>query len=293
MSIADYQPLVTVVIVCYKHAEYIADSIISVVKQTYPSIQLIVIDDESPDESRSIISKLAEQYYFETFFPKNAGLTAALNKGMALAQGKYFVYLGADDKMFLDRIEKQVTFMESHDEYAVCAGNVLLINEHGETRKKQSHVTGGELTFDDIFLHRKEGVRAPTALIRTDILKAVGGYNAAVALEDIYMWLKITSKGHRIYVMDDELTYYRKHDSNQSKNVIFMADAIEQIYSDYQSHPQYQRMINTLLINLFLKAAKRNYPGALSILKRVKLPYYNMKVVLGLCYLLGRWISKR
>lgn len=284
ITASTHQPLVTVVIVCYKHASYVKQSIMSVLEQSYSSIELIVVDDESPDDSPLLIKELAVQYKFKTIFQKNSGLTAALNKSIELAAGKYFVYLAADDNMYLDRLEKQVTFMECNPQYAVCAGNAVIINENGDIIKKQDFHPARELTFNDIFMHSKAGIRAPTAMIKTDILREVGGYDPTIALEDIYMWLKITSKGYVLYVMDDVLTYYRKHSSNQSKNIVFMADCMTAIYADYQSHPAYRTVMNTLLINLFFKAAKRRYPNAMVVLKRVPWQHYNFKVLLGLCY---------
>lgn len=280
------QPLVTVVIVCYNHASYIKESILSVLDQTYKHIELIVIDDESPDCSQQLIQDLALQFKFKKIFQKNAGLTAALNKGLELASGKYFIYLAGDDKMHHERIEKQVSFMESHPDYVVCAGNVIIIDENGYPIKKQVVNKARHLTFDDIFEHRQAGIRAPTAMIKTDILRKVGGYNQTIALEDIYLWLKISSFGYPLYVMEDVLSYYRKHSENQSKNILFMADCIEAIYSDYQTHASYHRVINNLLINLFFKAAKRNYPGAFEVLKRVSVWRYNIKVLVGLLYCL-------
>ena len=179
--------------------------------------------------------------------------------------------------------------MEAHAHYAVYAGNALIIDEHGNVAKKQTLPKARELNFDDIFEHKKAGIRAPTAMIQTHILHEVGGYNPNIPLEDIYMWLKISSKGYLFYVTEDVLSYYRKHSSNQSKNILFMADCITLIYADYKQYPQHDRVLNTLLINLFFKAAKRGYHNALPVLRRVPMRYYNSKVLLGFCY----WLINR
>lgn len=283
------KPLVTVLVTSYNHQAFVADCIKSILNQTWENIQLIVIDDESPDDSPRIIRELADEFGF-TFAPqKNTGLAGVLNNGLAMAEGKYFVYVGSDDVSMLDRIEKQVRLMESRPDVAVCSGNYLIIDEHGVPERKQHFSPPRELDFDDIFLRSDAGIKAPTSMIRTDALKEVGGYDPKIQLEDIYMWLKLTAAGYKVYVLGDVLAYYRKHESNQSKNMNFMADNFEAIYGEYKSHPQYERTINRLLINLFAKSVRRGYRDSMGILKRIKPSHYNAKLmVMALLWMIKR-----
>ena len=273
-------PLVTVIVTSYNHQEFVAECILSIIRQTYKNIELIVIDDGSPDESQDIIRALADEYDFQFVEQENQGLATVLNNGIELAKGKYFISIGSDDACMLDRIEKQVCFMESSENVAICAGNYLVIDENGIPKKRQNFSRPRELTFDDIYLHSDSGIKAPTAMIRTDILRSVGGYDPNIRLEDIYMWLKITRTGENAYVLGDVLAYYRKHGGNQSRDMCFMADSLEAIYGEYREHPQYEKTISTLLINLFVKSVRRGYKNSFGILKRLKPQYYNLKLVL-------------
>lgn len=257
--------------------------------QTYKNIQLIVIDDGSPDDSPRIIRELADEFGF-TFLPQeNTGLTGVLNNGLALAKGKYFVYVGSDDISMLDRIEKQVTLMESRPDVAICAGNYVVVDEQGVPDRKQHFSPPRELDFDDIFIRSESGIKAPTTMIRTDALNEVGGYDPDIQLEDIYMWLKLTAAGYKACVLGDVLAYYRKHAGNQSRNINFMADNFETIYSAYQDHPSYDQTINKLLIDLFAKSVRRGYPDAINLLKRIKPTHYNGKLVVATLF----WLVKR
>lgn len=283
------KPLVTVLVTSYNHQAFVANCIKSILNQTWENIQLIVIDDESPDDSPRIIRELADEYGF-TFVPqKNTGLAGVLNNGLSLARGKYFVYVGSDDASMLDRIEKQVELMESRPDVAVCSGNYIIIDEYGVPERKQHFSPPRELGFDDIFLHSDAGIKAPTTMIRTDALKEVGGYDPEIQLEDIYMWLKLTSAGYKAYVLGDVLAYYRKHKGNQSKNINFMADNFETIYGEYKTHPQYEKTINRLLINLFAKSVRRGYPDSIGILKRIRPNHYNAKLLMMVLL----WMVKR
>ena len=281
-------PVVTVLIASYNHAHYVRESILSVLKQTYKNIQLIVIDDGSTDNSVTIIDVLAKQYDFQFISQENAGLPAVLNRGIALAKGKYFVSFGSDDIMVLDRIEKQVAWMEAHPSFAVCAGNIIEVDADGQPLYKQHFPPACNLGFEDIFTHSVRNIRAPTAMIRRDVFDAVGHYDPSIRLEDIYMWLKIANRGYGIHVMSDILAYCRKHPTNNSKNMLFMADSFISIYSPYKTHPLYNKTINRLLINLFLKSARRGYQNSLAVLRKVSPRYYNFKVLVGLVNLVFR-----
>lgn len=225
---------------------------------------------------------MSKKYGFQFIVQKNQGLPTVLNNGLQVAKSKYFVAIGSDDVCMLDRIEKQVEYMESRDDISVCAGNCLVIDEDGVPVKSQKFITPRELTFDHIFLRKNAEVPAPTVMCRTEIMRQVGGYNPNIKLEDIYMWLKITSTGSNIYVMGDVLAYYRKHSGNQSKNMTLMADGLEKIYSEYSQNPNYERTINKLLINLFAKSVRRGYPQPMKLFKRISPRYYNSKLILML-----------
>lgn len=271
-------PLVTVLIASYNHHEFIEACINSYANQTYSNIQLIVIDDGSTDNSLNLIRELSDRYSFNFISQSNQGLSKVLNKGIGLAQGKYFVSASSDDIPMLDRIEKQVDLLESRGDILICAGNHVEIDENGEVYKRQKTYDARELTFEDIFYRKVVGVSAPTAMCSTEVLRSVGGYDSSVRLEDIYMWLKVTSHGYKIFIMSDVLAYYRKHSNNQSKNIEFMAQNLIKIYKEYSDKPLHDKMINQLLINLFAKAVQRGYPYPFKLIKYIALRYYNFKL---------------
>lgn len=280
-------PLVTVIVPSYNHAAYVGLTIDSILRQTYPNIELIVIDDGSSDESPTLLRKLADSAGFHLETQANIGLSRTLNKGIALARGKYICPFGSDDIMLLDRIEKQVRFMEDNPGIAVCGGNQLLIDAKGVIiDKRQRFPAYRELDFDDIFLDRKPAIPASSAMLRREVLEREGGYDPEIRLEDMYMWFKLTARGHRIAGLNDVLIYYRKHPTNSYKNAGFMAENMLKTYAAYADHPQYDRVVNEYLVSMFLRASKGAKRQALDILKRISPRYYNGKVVRGLFYLL-------
>ncbi|MFT3929023.1 MAG: glycosyltransferase [Spongiibacteraceae bacterium] len=280
-------PLVTIIIPSYNHAAYIQKTVESVVRQTYKPIELIVIDDGSTDGSQTLLAGLAAEYGFCFESQANQGLSRTLNKGIALAQGKYICTVGSDDILLLDKTERQVAFMESNPTVAVCGGNQLIIDSDGIiVNKRQRFEPYREFSFDDLFLGRKALIAASSAMFRADVLAEQGGYDPDIPLEDMYMWLKLSSRGCRIVGLNDVLIYYRKHASNSYKNAKYMMDSMEKTYAAYARHPQYSRVINDYRRSMFLRAAKYDRQAAVAILRKLPLRFFNLKVMRGLFYCL-------
>jgi len=279
-------PLVSVVVSCYNHENYIKESLLSVLNQSYQNIELIVFDDGSVDNSADIIETLSKEHGFFFQGQENIGFTPTLNKAIKLCKGKYIAFLGSDDLFFEDKIEKQVQFLEDRDDIAVCGGNMVFIGAEGEILEKQKKKPYSEVDFITIFNNRKAGPPASSAMIRLDVLRKMGGYDPKIGLEDLYIWMKITHHGYKIAILDDDMIYYRKHGSNTSKQYKFMSDSIIEIYDQYSSEVGYQDAIHKVLISMFLKISKLDRQYALGILRRIDFRFYNLKVLRGLLALL-------
>lgn len=288
-------PLVTIVIPCYNHARYIEQCIDSVLRQTYPRIQLIVIDDGSCDGSADLIAPLAQRHGFRFIARENRGLTNTLNEALALAEGEYFCPMGSDDIMLPDKTALQVAFLEAHPEAAFCCGNAYFIDQDGafierpNTRFKSETLL---MSFDQYFGNRKAGVIAPSTMIRTALLRQVGGYDTRIRLEDAALWLKLTAMGYKIGFIHNVVMHYRKHPTNTSKNLRFMYESLLHTYEPYRQHPNYPRVLNRFLISTFVTAAKRRQTDlAREALARISPRFYNWKVVRGLGYLARAYLT--
>lgn len=280
------QPLVSIIISCYNHQDYITQCIESVVHQTYGNIELIVIDDGSSDNSADILEKLSQKYNFFFERQKNMGLTRTLNKALLKAQGKYIAPIGSDDILMLDKTEKQVSFLEAHENISVVGGNILCIDDQGLIKQKQRITAYHEADFNTVFLTPKQIPAAPTVMIRAIVLRAVDGFSTDSNLEDLDLWLKITHAGYTIAVMNDIFAYYREHSSNSYKNYQFMTESLMQIYSNYKDEPDYLQVKNQVLLRMFLKVSKKDSQYAWTIFKQISPRYYQWKVVRGLFHLM-------
>lgn len=174
-------PIVTVIISSYNHAHYIEETINSVINQTYPNIELLVIDDGSSDNSVELLIKLQKQHGFDLLIQENKGLSKTLNEAIARAKGELIVPFGSDDIMLPERITTQVNYIQDKPEVGICASNMDIIDSEGnlfpEKEQKHRHIPFRRLDFDDIFLDRKPGAMAATLMLRKEALVKIGGFD--------------------------------------------------------------------------------------------------------------------
>lgn len=248
-------PLVSVLISSFNHVNYATAAIESVIRQTYDNIELIVIDDGSTDGTTALLKDLSEQYGFSFSARENKGFTATLNELVKMCHGKYISILASDDFLMLDKIEKQVLFLEENPRYGVCGGNFITINEIGEVTKKQKFRPARDLNFEDIFLDLKPGIAAGSAMIRKEILPTPA-YDPTIEIEDLFQWLKITEKGIPIHVLNDIVFFYRKHSSNMHKDIERIHKNVIRIYDHFCDNELHSECVEKFNIQIALRSAK-------------------------------------
>jgi alpha-1,3-rhamnosyltransferase len=237
-------PLVTAVIPVYNHEKYVVESIRSILGQSYPNIELIVINDGSQDRSHEMILTLLEECKqrfsrFEYINRTNMGLSATLNQALSMAKGKYFSALASDDIALSTKFTLLVDALESADSSCAAAfGNALFINENGQRvelgvngtihESKSTKTSGTFLEFYTQYrdfdyrsedfgtyrtLLRDNYLPAMSNIVRTDLLREVDGWSVGNLVEDWEMWLKL-SKRHTFLLIDRPMALYRLHGLN-------------------------------------------------------------------------------
>ena len=130
----DNLPLVSIVTPSYNQAEYLEETIQSVLSQTYPNIEYILVDGASSDGSLEIIEKY-ESKLARWISEKDKGQTDAINKGFALAKGEIIGWINSDDTLLTNAVEKAVTYLQAHPQVGLVYGDANYIDE-------KSHVIG-------------------------------------------------------------------------------------------------------------------------------------------------------
>src|SRR3954470_15335442 len=120
--------LVSVVIPCYKQAHFLAEAIESALNQTYSSVEIIVVNDGSPDDTNRVVQRYPNVRLIEQ---RNQGLSASRNAGIRESRGNFLIFLDADDKLRPNAIKAGLHWLNCYPECAFVSGGYVLTTSEG------------------------------------------------------------------------------------------------------------------------------------------------------------------
>lgn len=238
--------LVSIIVPAFNHEDYVEICLESIFKQTYLEIELLIINDGSTDQTHQRIQNWLEKcpdrfLRVEYINRENRGLTDTLNQGLDWANGIYFSAIASDDILEIDKIDLLVFELEEKGQsYAAAFGNAKFIDDNGEAISLEiKDSTGTAIIKAALFLEyytygRKFNFRDPayfgtyisliagnylpamSTLVRSESIRAVGGWTSGNTVEDWELWLKL-SKNFRFAFVDQIVASYRWHEGNASK----------------------------------------------------------------------------
>jgi len=204
-------PLVTIVTPSYNQAQFIEETILSVLNQSYPRIEYLVIDGASTDGSQKIIEKYQDEISWWVS-EKDSGQSEAVNKGFACASGEIVGWLNSDDIYLKDAVRKAVDAFLANPDVGTVYGNMLSIDEKTRVFNTIRYETW---QLEDIMQFRIIG--QPAAFVRRNVLERAGYLDPSYhLLLDQHFWVRIASEGKMLHI-DEFLAGARHHSS--AKNV--------------------------------------------------------------------------
>ncbi|QRO13660.1 glycosyltransferase [Moraxella osloensis] len=253
----DCHPLVSIVIPCYNHENFVQECIQSVIDQTYQNVELIIIDDGSKDNSvkkiQEMIPNCEERFArFEFRHRPNKGLSATLNEALGWCNGKYYSAIASDDIMLPHKTSKQIELMLNNDVVGVF-GAVQYIDENGNLGKKFSQ-KDKLVNFEDIMFSEFTLIAA-TQMLLLEKVREIGGYRDGMIIEDWYMWLKLMENGDKSLYINEIFCLYRKHSSNSMSDPYKIGLGYLQVVNEFSQHSLYKktyiRAIWNIIFSLF------------------------------------------
>ena len=191
-------PLVTIGVMSYNYGMYILETLESIYFQTYPHIELFIVDDASTDNSVEVTRKWIKDRDVHCTFIKhetNKGRNTALSTILKNSNGKFVAWFATDDIMNPDRIQNQMKVMiDASENVAVCYSDAELINEQGEPRGLYSARQNSPFLEGNVFekfFNEQFFMAAPTLLFRRSAIDLVGEYDVNLTAEDYGMWMQI------------------------------------------------------------------------------------------------------
>lgn len=207
--------MITVILPVYNGKKYIAQAIDSVLKQSYSAFELIIVNDGSTDDTESEISKFKDDR-IKYITQSNQGPSAARNKGMSIAKGKYFAFIDADDLYEPNKIEEQVEILNNHKEAYVVYNGYFEVDENLTKIRdvKPEYVNECRSNLLAMMLFRPIISCPASIMIRRDCYDKGLKYNSIYKHGDDYDFLINLLKYYNFYYIDKPLYNYRKHKSN-------------------------------------------------------------------------------
>lgn len=219
-----YTPLVSIIIPVYKGDPFLREAIDSCLNQTYSNIEIIVVNDGSPDNGKT--EAIAKSYgdKIRYFHKDNGGVATALNFGIAQMKGEWFSWLSHDDLYEPDKIQKQIEAVSLlKDKTCVVRCSTSSINENGNAIfRPQRHVKGYFSSAEMMKLHslKEVGLYGCTLLIHKNILSQCGSFDSSLrVLQDEDYWTRIMFYGFPFLSISDTLVKIRVH-GKQATNLL-------------------------------------------------------------------------
>lgn len=193
------------------------ETVDSILNQTYPRFELLVIDNESTDDTEKYVKSLLDERVRYLRHANGGILSVNRNFGIAQAKGEYVSFCDDDDLWEPSKLEVQLQFLNKHPDYKIICTNGLYFSEKGIYGQLIKRKKDGEITLDD-FLRGRNDVIISSSLISKAIFSDIGLFNEdpdIVNIEDYELWVRAVKK-HKMYFINQCLVKYRVHEAMTS-----------------------------------------------------------------------------
>ena len=198
-------PLVSVIIPTFNRASFVLEAADSVLKQTVEDFELIVVDDGSTDETEKALTQYQGRFIYH--FQDNQGVSAARNRGIQTARGKWIAFLDDDDLWLPEKIETQIKFFSKTPDAMICQTEEIWIRNGRRVNPRKKHQKfSGNIFAPSLLLCL---VSPSAVMIKRELFEQVGCFDETLpACEDYDLWLRISAQ-FPIFLIDRPLVVKR------------------------------------------------------------------------------------
>lgn len=211
--------LVSIIIPAYNAARFVGRALQSAVAQTYPNLEIIVVDDGSQDGTAKVVKGVKDSRVLY-IYQDNAGQGNARNTALRRYRGEFVSFLDADDSYHPRKIERQLEFLKASPRYKVVYCNALHVYADAPNRfyKKKGHYRSGRILSE---LLRSSYINPNTVLVARDVFDRCSGFvETRYYPEEWDLWLRIALAGFEFGYLDEDLvTVEIRHASNTTMEI--------------------------------------------------------------------------
>jgi glycosyltransferase involved in cell wall biosynthesis len=217
-------PTVSIIIPCYNQAQYLPDAIESCLAQTYPDIEIIVVDDGSTDTAAEVAARYPLVQYI---YQDNSGPARARNTGWKRSQGAFLQFLDSDDVLLPNKIARSLSVFDTYPDTGLVYTNYEVrtadLRERYPLQPVYDSKPEGHILPQ--LVHRTATFFAPhCALVPRQVVEKTGGFNENLhGTEDWFLWVSLAANGAVFRYVDEVLAWYRQTPGSISKDDLKMA----------------------------------------------------------------------
>ena len=210
------KPLISIITPTYNRANFLTETIDSVLTQDYQNIEHLIIDDGSSDDTKELLKKYENNDKVRCFFQNNSGQSIARNKGLRESRGDFICFLDSVDYFLPGKLSKQIEAFQENPSVDIVYGDYIFIDADGN-RLDQKNMTrySGKITDQ---LLKDNCVSMNTTMVRKGLINSVGGFSEHIKFADDYdLWLRLSVDAQFLY-LPEKLSAYRLMNNQISSN---------------------------------------------------------------------------
>ena len=268
------QPLVSVIMPCYKMGRFIGEALESIGKQTYTNWEVIAVDDCGPEDgTRGAVEDFAKKFPDHRIIyhrhEKNGGVSAARNTAIALADGEYLAFLDPDDWWEDNYLIEQIELFTSGSDLDLVYSGVCFVDFKGEEIDRFTPSIYFLASFPKSLFCNNE-IHLSTVIVRKELVMAIGGFDCSPELqhiEDWDLWIRLAFKGSKFSATENSLVNYRRHAQSASLDSGKMWQRTLSLMRKHRGEPGFVEALYERGHNLQVEISqmKRDFSGLKSI----------------------------
>src|SRR5882672_8027159 len=246
------QPLVSIVTPTFNQADFLRDTLESVLAQDYPNIEYLVIDDGSTDATPEILAEYTGRVEWES--QVNMGQTPTINKGWERSRGDIITWLNSDDTFLPGAVSRAVNYLQEHPDIDIVFGDSLFTAADGSPLERSKSLAG--FSYSELVAKCHNPIPQPSAFIRRSVMEDVGLLDPSYYyFMDWDFWLR-AGIDHSIAYFPELLSTYRLHEASKTvAQAVRAAPELEYMYRKFFALPnlrdEIQRLERDAMVNMF------------------------------------------
>lgn len=251
---------VSVIIPAYNQGHFLAEAVTSVLAQTYPHLEVIIVDDGSTDNT-AVIARTFTDSRVRYVYKQNGGLSSARNEGIRHAQGEFLSYLDSDDCFLPEKLARLVEVLTTRPDLGFVAGQAIPVDEHGRQNGK---IFDTPLPKEPPQLLLGNPLHVGSVLLRRSWQEKIGFFDETLrSYEDWDMWLRLALAGCQMATIPVPVSLYRFHTAQMTRDGGQMTTAtfavLDKLFANPTLPPEWQALKEPAYSQAYLRKAAQSY----------------------------------